>query len=394
MADVGIAGLRRQQSRLGTARRWRSRLAPLLFAGLSALAVFQNRHGPPPGPTGRGLVVSASLALLCLACLAVQPARRALRADLAASMVIIVSSAVLAWAQPTGPGFAGVFVGVVLIAMHLPWRAAATLVAAVFAVLVVVVQLTGIGLATGVAVMVAFGGWYAMIYLADRLEEAGQHAAKLLAEADNSRAAQARAAGLAERQRLAREMHDVLAHSLSGLMLQLEGARMLAVGDPADPRLPEAIDRAHHLARTGLDEARRAIGMLRDEELPGPEGLTTLAAQFQHDRGIPCQLTVSGTPRPLGSQARLALYRVAQEALTNVTKHASPDRVEMLLEYLPQTTRLTVEDFTTAGPPKPVAEGGDGYGLTGMRERAELLGGTLAARATHTGFLVELQVPG
>jgi hypothetical protein len=167
MADVGIAGLRRQQSRLGTARRWRSRLAPLLFAGLSALAVFQNRRGPPPGPTGRGLVVSASLALLCLACLAVQPARRALRADLAASMVIIVSSAVLAWAQPTGPGFAGVFVGVVLIAMHLPWRAAATLVAAVFAVLVVVVQLTGIGLATGVAVMVAFGGWYAMIYLAD-----------------------------------------------------------------------------------------------------------------------------------------------------------------------------------------------------------------------------------
>jgi signal transduction histidine kinase len=394
IADGPIAGLRLQQHRLEATRRWRSRLAPPLFAGLVTLAAFQNRHGPPPGLTGRGLAVSASLALLWLACLAVRPARRALRTDLAASMVIIGASAVLIWAQPTGPGFAGVFVGVLLIAMHLPWRAAAILVAAAFAILVVVAQRGGVGLATGVAVMVAFGGWYAMIYLADRLEEAGQQAARLLAEADSSRAAQARAAGLAERQRLAREMHDVLAHSLSGLMLQLEGARMLAVGDPGDPRLPAAIDRAHHLARTGLDEARRAIGMLRDDELPGPERLTALAAQFQHDRGIPCQLALSGTPRPLCSQARLALYRVAQEALTNVTKHASPERVEMRLDYQTHATRLTVEDFATAPPPRPAAVPGEGYGLTGMRERAELLGGTLAARATPTGFLVELQVPG
>ena len=77
-----------------------------------------------------------------------------------------------------------------------------------------------------------------------------------------------RAAALAERQRLARDMHDVLAHSLSGLLLQLEGARLLAVSDPGDERLAGTIDRAHELARSGLDEARRAIGMLRDDELP------------------------------------------------------------------------------------------------------------------------------
>jgi signal transduction histidine kinase len=75
-------------------------------------------------------------------------------------------------------------------------------------------------------------------------------------------------------------MHDVLAHSLSGLLLQLEGARMLAAGNPADPRIPDAIDRAHHLGRTGLAEARRAIGMLRDDDLPGPDRLEELAAQF------------------------------------------------------------------------------------------------------------------
>ena len=124
-------------------------------------------------------------------------------------------------------------------------------------------------------------------------------------ELEQSRAAEARAAGLAERQRLAREMHDVLAHSLSGLLLQLEGARMLAAENPADPRLPEAIDRAHHLGKTGLEEARRAIGMLRDEELPGPDRLAGLVEQFEEDRGIPCRLIVSGEPHDLGSEARV-----------------------------------------------------------------------------------------
>jgi signal transduction histidine kinase len=394
VADLGITELRLQQARLEWVRRWRSRLAPVLLIGLTALAVFQNRNGPPPGLAGRGLAVSAALAVFGLSCLVVAATRRSVWAYRAASAVMIAASAVLLWAQPSGPGFAGVFVGALLIALHLPWRAAIALMAVVFAVLLVVVQRTGVGLATAAAVMTAFGGLFGVMVLADRLGEAGQHAARLLVEADDSRAAQAQAAGLAERQRLAREMHDVLAHSLSGLMLQLEAARMLAAGDPGDPRLPAAIDRAHHLAKSGLDEARRAIGMLRGDELPGPERLVALAAQFQQDRGIPCRLTISGSQRRLSSQARLALYRVAQEALTNVTRHASPDWVEMHLHYLPTAIRLTVKDFTAARGERPVPPGHEGYGLTGMRERAELLGGTLTTRATSTGFLVELDVPG
>ena len=101
-----------------------------------------------------------------------------------------------------------------------------------------------------------------------RLQEAQTE--QLLLQLEQSRGAELRAAALAERQRLARDMHDVLAHSLSGLLLQLEGARLLAVSNPADERLAGTIDRAHELAKSGLDEARRAIGMLRDEELPGP----------------------------------------------------------------------------------------------------------------------------
>ena len=215
-------------------------------------------------------------------------------------------------------------------------------------------------------------------------------------ELEQSRAAEARAAGLAERQRLAREMHDVLAHSLSGLLLQLEGARMLAADSPADPRIPEAIDRAHHLGRTGLAEARRAIGMLRDDDLPGPDRLEELAAQFQDDCAIPCQLDVSGDARPLGSEARLAVYRVAQEALTNITRHTHADHVDVRLRYEPSATRLTIEDFAreaSTGEQTRSGDGGGGYGLTGMRERAELLGGTLTAQKTCSGFRVELELP-
>jgi signal transduction histidine kinase len=97
-------------------------------------------------------------------------------------------------------------------------------------------------------------------------------------------------------------------------------------------------------------------------------------------------------PRELGSQARLAVYRTAQEALTNVRKHAHPERVELRLGYERDGTRLTVEDHTPDGV-HPAAAAGDGYGITGMRERAELLGGTLTAGPTGTGFRVELWVP-
>src|SRR6185437_12827392 len=163
------------------------------------------------------------------------------------------------------------------------------------------------------------------------LGQAGDQAEQLLVELEGTRAAQAEAARLAERQRLARDMHDVLAHSLSGLILQLEGARMLVTEDSADPRLPAAIERAHHLGRSGLEEARRAIGLLRDDELPGPDRLADLAAQFQLVNDVPCLFTVSGDAPELSCEVGLAVYRVGQEALTNITKHACPDRVEMRL---------------------------------------------------------------
>ena len=193
------------------------------------------------------------------------------------------------------------------------------------------VAVVGAGLATshrsGLSIALSALGvtaFYIMSLFARRLREGQEQAERLLVELEESRAAQAQAAALGERQRLAREMHDVLAHSLSGLVLQLEGARLLAAQRPegsirSSSRRSSA---AHHLAKAGLEEARRAIGMLRGDELPGPERLDALAREFERDCAVPCRLEIRGVERDLGSDARLTVYRVAQEALTNVRKHA------------------------------------------------------------------------
>ena len=154
-----------------------------------------------------------------------------------------------------------------------------------------------------------------------------------------------------------------------------------------------AVERAHHLAREGLDEARRAIGALRGDELPGPERLQALADAFAEQAGARCRLTVAGTPRELPSEARLALYRTAQEALTNVRRHSAADRVDLALEYRPDATTLVVRDHGPGAPVAAAGGSGGGYGLTGMRERAELLGGRLRAGPSDDGFRVELWLP-
>ncbi len=214
-------------------------------------------------------------------------------------------------------------------------------------------------------------------------------------ELATSRAAEAQAAAAAERGRLAREMHDVLAHSLSALALQLETTRLLARNRGSSDDVTRAIDQAHHLAATGLEEARRAIATERGDPLPGPERIGLLADAFGEQSGLPVAVEVRGEPRELPPQARLAMYRTAQEALTNVRRHATPERVEVRLDYLPGSTVLVVEDHASPGTPPPVMLGTavDGYGLTGMRERAELLGGELLAAPTGDGFRVELRLP-
>ncbi len=211
---------------------------------------------------------------------------------------------------------------------------------------------------------------------------------------DSSRAAEARAAAVAERGRLAREMHDVLAHSLSALALHLESTRLLARERHAGAELAGALDRAHQLAADGLEEARHSIAAARGDEMPGPERIGALAEAFRDQSGLPVSVVIGGEPREIAPDARLAIYRTAQEALTNIRRHATPERVDVKLDYLPGRTVLVVEDHAAAGAPPPTRLGlSGGYGLTGMRERAELLGGRLLAGPSTDGFRVELWLP-
>jgi signal transduction histidine kinase len=310
-------------------------------------------------------------------------------------LFLVGSSAALIWLQPDGPGVLGSFVGVSVAGMRLPGRGGLLVGTAALVVVTVAVS-AGSGRSLNGLLLNDTGliAFFTVSRLATRLREGQDQAIALLAELEASHRAEAEAVALAERQRVARDMHDVLAHSLSGLVLQLEGARLLAERDGGDPELSAAVDRALHLGKAGLTEARRAIGTLRDDELPGPERLPALVQEFERDTGIRCSIDVAGEERPLGSAARLTLYRVAQEALTNVRRHAQrPESVALHLAYEADGTRLVVEDVAAVAAEIGNNDDAGGYGITGMRERAELLGGRLDAAPTERGFRVELWVP-
>lgn len=213
--------------------------------------------------------------------------------------------------------------------------------------------------------------------------------AELADELRDSREAEQRNAIAAERARLARELHDVLAHTLSSLSLHLESTRVLAKSREVDAEVMERIDRAVALARTGLLEARDAVGTLRDDALPGPARLPALVADFERDSGLTVRFSESGTPGQLAPEARVAVFRAAQEALTNVAKHAGATAVDVTLAWLADEVVLRVSDNGHGVQAGAIG----GNGLRGMRERAELAGGRVSAGSGETGYVVEVQLP-
>jgi signal transduction histidine kinase len=360
------------------------------------LVVIAGSHTRPgPALHGRGLAVLLSLVGFGAGVLGVAATRRA-RVGVQAPffILLVVAAAVLAGVQPRGPAYVGVFIAVAIAAMRVGgWLEIVVVVVAVASLAIASALSNDQSLISLLLLELGVAAFYATARLSRRLREEEEQAHQLLVELDRHREAEARSAVLGERQRLAREMHDVLAHTLSGLVVQLEGVRLLAARGGVAGDVADGIDRSQRLARAGLDEAKRAIGMLRDEELPGPERLPSLADEFSRDSGIPCSAATTGTVHELSPEARLTVYRVAQEALTNVRKHAEPARVELELAYEPGGARLTVEDIADSARAVATFDDNGGYGLTGMRERADLIGGTLVAEPTERGFRVELWVP-
>ena len=390
-ATSGVSELRRARGREKATYLW---IRVLGAAAIAFVLITSFQGHPAPGGNGQALGVSAALIVFCGATIAaIWLTLPRLAVQVAVLLLAVAGAAALIGLQGNGAAFLGVFPAVCLAAFELPVHLSAVVTGAAAGAVSAAWAANGrAGIAGIILNDFAILAFYVLSLFARRLRESNQRAELLLSELEQTRAAQAEAAALAERQRLAREMHDVLAHSLSGLVLNLEGAMLLAGQGGADPQVSDAIRRAHGLAKTGLQEARRAIGLLRDDALPGPRRLVGLAAEFEADTGVACQVTVTGVEAELGADARLTVYRVAQEALTNIRKHARPTRVEILLAYEPSGIRLVVEDFGRCGE-RPIPDEGTGYGLTGMSERAELLGGTLTASLTDGGFRVELRVP-
>jgi signal transduction histidine kinase len=243
--------------------------------------------------------------------------------------------------------------------------------------------------------LVVIGGLFAGLWRRQYLVRAEQ--AELAAT--QTRLAQQehiRAQVLEERTRIAREIHDVLAHTLGGLVVQLDAADAVlsAGGDPRRGR--SLVVGARRLAVEGLEETRRAITALRTDPVALREALATLAAG---DGSAQISHQVHGSPRQLPPEASLAVYRTAQEALANARKHAPGAPVTIALSYGQDQTVLTVTNDRPPGdaggaPAAPLAATGGGYGLDGLSERAELLGGTLQAGPDRQGgWSVELRIP-
>jgi len=198
-----------------------------------------------------------------------------------------------------------------------------------------------------------------------------------------------------ERGRLARELHDIVAHSVSIIAVQAEAGEALLPDDPE--RASEAFRSIQAASRQSLVELRRLLGLLRDDGAPAalaPQpGLGELEALIAQVRsaGLEVDLTVEGTPSAVDPGLGLSVYRVVQEALTNALRHSGADRTAVLVRYLPDEIELEVSDD---GDGIGTSGSGDGHGLTGMRERVALYGGQLRAeRRSEGGFAVHARLP-
>ena len=221
------------------------------------------------------------------------------------------------------------------------------------------------------------------------IAQRANQAEQLLEQTLRASAAETEAAVLSERTRIAREIHDILSHSLGALAMQVEAAQALLTQENPDiAKAVRCVERAGQLTREGLVESRRAVHALREDIGPLSEMIGTMV---EADGGT---MTTVGEARKLPADAALALYRTAQEAVTNARKHAPGRATEVHLRYDPDAVRLTVtNELAEADAARPLTDSGGGYGLSGLRERMELAGGSLDAGREGDDWLVRAVVP-
>ncbi|HEY2441319.1 MAG TPA: histidine kinase [Solirubrobacteraceae bacterium] len=368
----------------------------LIGLALVSWSVLRASHHAPTG-SGRGLVISVMFGLCLVAWLTWMRRPVPDRGITPEIWVLAAAGGVLCGASPNSAASAFVFVAVVAAGVRAELSRAFIVV--------------GVGILALAASVLVYNGSalgllaYSLGFAAATLAGANarqaaaraEQAELLLAQTQRSHEEQLRAARLEESTRIAREIHDVLAHALAGLTIQLEATSAL-VDQGADPATIRArLDRAHALAREGLRETRRAVGALRSEPIAAEAGIEALVDEYRGGDGA-AELTIDGDPGRVAGPVAEAVLRVVQEALTNVRKHAPGASVSVALhagDLADRDVVLVVDDQPdpTARAPSPLAAAGGGYGVQGMRERAQALGGTLTAGPLGDGWRVELRVP-
>ena len=372
--------------------------------GLVVVVITVWLASPRPGSDGpRGLAVAVTLALSAAAWVAwllsgATGDRR--RLSLVSLIVMGAAGGVLAGLSPSSPAVAVGCAACFSAGVRLRTEVSLAIVAETIAGLLIAGLVTGAPAGALLGYSFAFAGLWSVALTRRQFAVRAEQAEQMLAETRRAREAETHAAALAERARIARDIHDVLAHSLAAVSVNLQAAEGLLASEtlPADnPELAKAIEcveRAGTLTREGLAAARRAILALREDAAPLLDQLSSLAAQYQAAGDAPINLTVTGAPRPLSEQASQVAYRTAQEGLTNARKHAPGQPVTLALGFEPGQVTVTIEN--PLPPPDSqgsLAETGAGAGLTGLRERAALAGGTLKAGPVEGIWRVDLTIP-
>ncbi|RKF27158.1 sensor histidine kinase [Micromonospora globbae] len=367
--------------------RWRSRLLdPVLALLLLLLGLLgtgpasENQPGAVP-PDG------AAYAAVAVAALVVAVRRRWPRATLAVSALATTAYLVLGHAY--GPILVAFIVAVYTVAAYLPVRPAALAAGPALAVLLVHVFFSA-GAAPGLVGLVPGAAWVVVPFAVGVTVRLNRDAAA------RNRSEQARRLADEERLRIAQEVHDVVGHGLAAIHMQAEIALHLMPTQPE--RAESALTAISRTSKDALDELRVTLAVVRrgddgGERSPAP-GLAQVPAL--RDRlagaGLPVTVEISGEPRALPVAVDLAGYRVVQEALTNVLRHAGPATAAVRIRYAPAEVAVEVTDTGRGGA--GVGRGVGGSGLAGMRERVTALGGSFdAGPAADGGFRVYASLP-
>jgi signal transduction histidine kinase len=369
--------------------RWGTLANGLTFAGLGLLVFGVTTGISATDSSGQKLAAVLLLVAASLGWVSWVLARNSSPEPVVATSLVVVGAAggALAAFSPVALVFPGV----------------ATLAAASRWTMVPAAAIAGVGTLATLVATLANGNNFAVVYGAlaaaftglmvgltrrQAIEYAAQ-VTRLELESDKADVARSRAELLSERNHLARELHDVLAHTLAALSLQLEAFATVADSEPGtSTAVREQLERTRQLVREGLDEARGAVHALRDDAEPLEQRLGRLAEQHH------ATFETSGAVCPLPPEAILALYRVTQEALTNVMKHATGAATAVHLAYGPDHIRVVIDnDIPTSNGTGPLAGSGSGFGLQGIAERLALLGGEVEAGPVPGGWRVTATVP-